>query len=135
MVQQACCTYDIVTCLDVLEHIELSSIDAVISEIKSLTRKFCYIVVDLQPAVKTLSDGRNAHILLAPPDWWTGKFSTQFPAISSFPILHHSGIAQKVVICCANDIKYVPFMYMFIIKMKLFDLRMTGGPLGAKPKK
>ena len=44
--------YDIVTCLDVLEHIELESINDVIDDIKRLTINFCYVVVDLQPAVK-----------------------------------------------------------------------------------
>ena len=60
--------YDIVTCLDVLEHIEMGSIDAVLKDIHRLTKNFCYLVIDLQPAVKTLKDGRNAHILLAPPE-------------------------------------------------------------------
>ena len=52
---------DILSCLDVLEHIEISSIDEVLNDIHKLTRRFCYLVIDLQPAVKTLSDGRNAH--------------------------------------------------------------------------
>ena len=77
--------YDIVSCLDVLEHVELDSIDSVIDDIASLTSKFCYVVVDLQPAVKTMSDGRNAHILLAPTDWWINKFSQRFKSLSCFP--------------------------------------------------
>ena len=66
---------DILSCLDVLEHIELTSIDDVLQDINNLTRHFCYLVIDLQPAVKTLADGRNAHILLAPPDWWVSKIA------------------------------------------------------------
>ena len=59
--------HDIVTCLDVLEHVEIGSIDSTIREIESLSGLFCYVVVDLQPAVKRLADGRNAHVLLALP--------------------------------------------------------------------
>ena len=59
---------DILSCLDVLEHIEVSTIDDVLADIHKLTRRFCYLVIDLQPAVKSLADGRNAHILLAPTD-------------------------------------------------------------------
>ena len=77
----------IVSCLDVLEHVEIQSIDAVLTNIKQLTRRFCYLVIDLQPAVKKLPDGRNAHILLAPPDWWSLKISQYFnsKAIPNFP--------------------------------------------------
>ena len=52
---------DILTCLDVLEHVESESIDAVLSDIKALTSLF--LIIDLQPAIKSLSDGRNACII------------------------------------------------------------------------
>ena len=39
--------HDIVTCLDVLEHIEIGTIDEVLKDIESLTKSFCYVVVDL----------------------------------------------------------------------------------------
>ena len=32
-------------------------------------------MIDLAPAKKRLSDGRNAHVLIAPTDWW---FSTYY---------------------------------------------------------
>ena len=79
---------DILTCLDVLEHIEMSSIDAVLRDIKELTNKFCYLVIDLQPAVKKLDDGRNAHILLAPPEWWVIRIAQIFPCQASFPVMN-----------------------------------------------
>ena len=34
-----------------------------------------FLDIDLKPAVKTLSDGRNAHTCIAPPDWWAGQIS------------------------------------------------------------
>ena len=69
---------DILVSLDVLEHIEMESIDAVLKDIARLTKNFCYLVIDLQPAIKKLADGRNAHILLAPPEWWVTRVSQLF---------------------------------------------------------
>ena len=121
---------DILTCLDVLEHIEMSSIDAVLHDIKNLTRHFCYLVIDLQPAVKTLADGRNAHILLAPPEWWVSRIAQLFPCQASFPVMHARGLPQKLVIAASEHRQLLPRMYGFLIKMKLFEFNMTGGPLG-----
>lgn len=120
---------DILTCLDVLEHIEMASIDAVLREIHALTRNFCYLVIDLQPAVKKLADGRNAHILLAPPEWWTGRVAQLFPCVTSFPVYHEAGLAQKLVIGAAHKPDVLTLMYAFLIKLNLFSLRMQQGVL------
>lgn len=125
---------DIVVCLDVLEHIEMNSIDDVLREIKSLTKQFCYLAIDLQPAVKTLEDGRNAHILLAPADWWVSRISQLFPCISTFPVLHESGIPQKIVIAACHHPKTTPFMYGFLLKLGLSNFIMGGGILHKKMK-
>jgi len=125
---------DIVTCLDVLEHIEMTSIDAVLRDIKSLTRHFCYLVIDLQPAVKTLADGRNAHILLAPPEWWVSRIAQLFPCQASFPVMHARGLPQKLVIAATDQRQMLPVMYGFLIKLRLFDFNMSGGPLGGGKK-
>jgi len=125
---------DILTSLDVLEHIEMRSIDAVLHDIKSLTRHFCYLVIDLQPAVKTLADGRNAHILLAPPDWWVGRIAQHFACQASFPVMHARGLPQKLVIAATDHRQVLPLMYSFLIKMKIFDFDMSGGPLGGVKK-
>ena len=120
---------DILLCLDVLEHIEMSSIDAVLRDIHSLTRQFCYLVIDLQPAVKQLADGRNAHILLAPPEWWISRVAQLFACQANFPIMHEAGEAQKIVIAACHNPKALPFMYNFLIKLKSFEFAMTGGIL------
>ena len=126
---------DILTCLDVLEHIEMTSIDAVLKDINELTRNFCYLVIDLQPAVKKLADGRNAHILLAPPEWWVGRIAQVFNCQASFPVMHIRGLPQKLVIAATQHQQALPLMYGFLIKMKLFDFAMSGGPLGGNIKK
>lgn len=70
--------FDILTCIDVLEHIPRGEIFSVLRDINDLTRGFFFFAIDLCPAKKTLSDCRNAHILLAPADWWCQQISAQF---------------------------------------------------------
>lgn len=120
---------DVLTCLDVLEHIELAQLDAVLREIHQLTRHFCYLVIDLQPAKKMLADGRNAHILLAPPEWWVSRISQLFACQASFPVMHRAGVAQKLVIAACHQPEMLPMMYSFLIKLNVFNIRMTGGIL------
>ena len=120
---------DILLCLDVLEHIEMSSIDAVLRDIHNLTRQFCYLVIDLQPAVKQLADGRNAHILLAPPEWWISRVAQLFSCQANFPIMHEAGEAQKIVIAACHSSKALPFMYSFLMKLKSYEFAMSGGIL------
>lgn len=61
---------DLVVCIDVLEHVEEDCIDDVLDHLHSLTDGFGLFTVDTGPAIKTLHDGRNAHILQRPPEWW-----------------------------------------------------------------
>ena len=73
---------DIVVCTDVLEHIEPELIDNVLEHIASLTKKAAYLVANTKPAIKTLADGRNAHILLRSPKWWVDKMFEFFNPIT-----------------------------------------------------
>jgi 2-polyprenyl-3-methyl-5-hydroxy-6-metoxy-1,4-benzoquinol methylase len=65
---------DLVVCTDVLEHVEPDRIDAVVRHIGELANKGAYLCISTQPAHKTLSDGRNAHLIVQPPSWWKSKF-------------------------------------------------------------
>ena len=76
--------FDIVTCIDVLEHISRGEIAQVLSEISGMTRGFFFFAIDLVPASKILDDRRNAHILLAPGDWWCQQISSQFTCTRFF---------------------------------------------------
>ena len=91
-------SYDIVTCLDVLEHVERNSLDAVLSDIASKTNKFCYLVIDLQPAVKTLRDGRNAHILLAPVTGGLPRFQGISHHLPCFPFTTCGALFRKLLL-------------------------------------
>ena len=124
--------HDILTCLDVLEHVEIQSIDAVLQEIRFLTGRFCYVVVDLQPAVKRLADGRNAHILLAPAEWWVSRFSQVFACMTSFTLPHESGAQQKLVVVACENPRIVPHMHTFLNKINAYDLSFKAGSLKSK---
>ena len=69
---------DLVTCIDVLEHIEPVSLGAVISELSSISRKLAFLTVHTGPAKKVLTDGRNAHLIQESTSWWLGQFEPHF---------------------------------------------------------
>ena len=69
---------NLVCCIDVLEHIEESFIENVINELRNITDKLAYFTIALKPAGKILKDGRNAHILLKPEDWWLNLIKSKF---------------------------------------------------------
>ena len=64
---------DFVTCIDVLEHLEPELLDNVLDDLQSLAKEWGFFTVHTGPAVKTLSDGRNAHLIQQPPAWWLPK--------------------------------------------------------------
>jgi 2-polyprenyl-3-methyl-5-hydroxy-6-metoxy-1,4-benzoquinol methylase len=64
---------DLVVCIDVLEHIEPDCLDAVLDHIKAKSLAHVFLTIHTGPAVKTLSDGRNAHLIQQPPSWWLPK--------------------------------------------------------------
>ena len=64
---------DMVVCGDVLEHIEPDCLYAVLDDIRSIARKAVFLMVATQPAAKFLADGRNAHLIVEPIEWWLPK--------------------------------------------------------------
>lgn len=69
---------DLVVCIDVLEHIEPDLLTNVLTDLQSLTKRLAFLTVHTGPAVKTLSDGRNAHLIQEPPEWWFPRLSRHF---------------------------------------------------------
>ena len=87
-------------------------------------------MIDLQPSVKKMADGRNAHIMLAPYDWWINRVSTIFLFLLVIP--HKSGFDQKLVIVATRKRELCPLMYIFLIKLNIFDTTMVGGLVKGK---
>ena len=69
---------DLVCCIGVLEHIEPDYLDAVLFDLRNITRAFGFFVIGIEPAKKTLADGRNAHLIQRPISWWLPKLSEHF---------------------------------------------------------
>ena len=67
--------FHIVTCTDVLEHIEAEYIDNVLQNIFNLSHQLAFLVIHCLPANKILPDGRNAHISQHQPEWWEAKLA------------------------------------------------------------
>lgn len=72
---------DIVVCTDVMEHIEPECVETVLQHICGLSKHVAIINVSIVPAVKTLPDGRNAHISLHSKDWWLSMMKKFFVII------------------------------------------------------
>lgn len=73
---------DIVVCTDVLEHIEPELIDNVLDHIQSLAKRASFLTIAIGPAIKTLADGRNAHLIQETPKWWMSKLWDRFVVIN-----------------------------------------------------
>ena len=72
---------DFVACLDVLEHIEPECFKAVFWHFRSKLLKAGFLTIATRPAQKVLPDGRNAHLLVKPAEWWLPKFEKRFSLV------------------------------------------------------
>jgi hypothetical protein len=93
-----------VACVDVLEHIEPDYLEGVLDDICRLTEAVCFLSIHTGPAIKTLSDGRNAHLIQQPMQWWLPQLwnrwdlqTVQVTSEHGFFVVgftRHEGIAQ-----------------------------------------
>lgn len=84
-----------VTCIDVLEHIEPEYLDDVLDDLAALTLEVGVFSVCSVPAVKVLADGRNAHLIQQPMEWWLPKFWERF----DIQLMQKMGDAHFFVVC------------------------------------
>ena len=76
---------DCVVCFDVLEHIFVSDVAAVLRDIFSHAQKLVILNVACYDANALLPNGENAHITVRNPHWWKGVLdliSVEFPSVS-----------------------------------------------------
>jgi hypothetical protein len=62
-----------VCCIDVLEHIEPELLDNVLDHLCAMTEVVIFLSIHTGPATKILPDGRNAHLIQEPIEWWLPK--------------------------------------------------------------
>jgi hypothetical protein len=71
-----------VACIDVLEHIEPELLDNVLDDLKRVTLAAGIFTVHVEPAKKLLPDGRNAHLIQQPSEWWLARILSRFDLVT-----------------------------------------------------
>ena len=56
-------------------------LDNVLDDLKRVTIGVGVFTVHTGPAIKFLTDGRNAHLIQQPPSWWLPKFMSRFDLV------------------------------------------------------
>ncbi len=69
---------EMLCCIDVLEHIEPEFLNAVLDDLHKLTVRIAFVTIHIGPAKKQLPDGRNAHLIQKPLDWWLPQLMSRF---------------------------------------------------------
>jgi hypothetical protein len=87
----------LVTCIDVLEHIEPHLLDNVLDDLKRVTAGVGLFTVYSGAAVKVLPDGRNAHLIQQPAEWWMPKILKRFELVTfnRIPMGFWVGVERK----------------------------------------
>jgi hypothetical protein len=67
--------FDLVWCVDVMEHIDELDVDWVIDDLLAYAERALLVTIACYPAKKHLPDGRNAHLTVRPAEWWRTRFS------------------------------------------------------------
>jgi hypothetical protein len=86
---------DLVYSSDVLEHIEVAELDNVLSRLFTIGQKYQYHLIACHPAKKSLSDGRNAHLIIETPDWWRKKLQNDNWKIIHEDVLDYNAVVKK----------------------------------------
>jgi len=73
--------HNYVVSIDVLEHIEPDLLDNVLDDLQRVTLKGGYFTVSTRAAGQQLPDGRNAHLIIKPFEWWKEKIAARFEIV------------------------------------------------------
>ncbi len=97
--------YDLIICIDVLEHIPSIDIDWVLKKIINKSNKYVFLNIACYPAVALLPNGKNAHININSPEWWHKKILN---------LKKNNKLLKIICICTVKDngiVKYFPLQY------------------------
>lgn len=75
--------FDLVCCIDVLEHVEKHCLQEVLQSVSDKTGRIAFITIHTGPAGKKLSDGRNAHLIQKPIKWWIKRLRDVFKTVTA----------------------------------------------------
>jgi hypothetical protein len=93
---------DVVVCTDVLEHIEPECLDDVLDDLQRVTRRVGFFIIATRPADKTLPDGRNAHLIQQPKDWWLPKLTQRFEVSQVQDMVGEFGVVVRPLATIAD---------------------------------
>ena len=65
--------FDLILCVDVLEHIEPDYLDVVLQELHDYAPLGYFVICLGQARKHWLNDGRNAHLIVKSRNWWAEK--------------------------------------------------------------
>jgi len=102
--------FDLLICIDVLEHIPEDDIEWILKRFFSISNKFIFINVACYKAIALLPDGKNAHINVQKPIWWSNKIQN---------LLKNQNQIKLICVCTIKDngkIKHIPLEYGCKIK-------------------
>ena len=103
-------TFDLTICIDVLEHVPETDIEWILKRFLKISKKFIFINVACYEAIALLPDGKNAHINIQKPNWWSNKIER---------ILENTKEVKVICICAIKDhgkVKHIPLEYGCKIK-------------------
>ena len=67
-----------VVCTDVFEHVEPECLEDFFLDLQRVVNDWGYFTVCMTPALRVLSDGRNAHLIQKPFIWWAEQVGKYF---------------------------------------------------------
>ena len=95
---------DLVVCTDCLEHIEPEYLDVVLLDLRRCVRRYGYFTICTVAALKKYADGRNAHLIQQPKEWWLERLGRFFSVIDC----HDGGQELLVIVARKVSLDAVP---------------------------
>ena len=86
--------FDLLTNIDVLEHVPEENLDQVVGKMASLCHN-AIIVIDTRPAEAVLPNGENAHCTLRTHDWWEQYLRKHFAHVEPIRVTRRSRAAFR----------------------------------------
>ncbi|MAL11588.1 MAG: hypothetical protein CMF74_18240 [Maricaulis sp.] len=68
--------FDLILCVDVMEHVQEDKVDEVLSDIFNSYSGHVFMTITCYEATQVLLNGKNAHYTVKEPDWWKSKLQT-----------------------------------------------------------
>ena len=97
--------FDLLICIDVLEHIPTEDIYWVLEKLLTKAKKYLFINVACHPAIALLPNGKNAHVNIQPPKWWHEKLLNFKDKLKNIKVICMCTIKEN------GKYKYFPLQY------------------------